>query len=930
MLTKFSTLWRFLLPVLAILVVVPFVLTRQQTTQQMIGIKQGAYEHAASLARLLEVTDALMGDRVNIAMRLLKERSQLMGVPAIAGSVEVAGKTVPNLVLGYTTQTNRFELVDSVTRLAGGTATLFVKSGDDFIRVSTNVRRRDGSRAIGTLLDPKGKAIAAVRNGQTFHGVVDILGEPFITRYEPIRNGNGDIIGVSYVGYEVDMQILREAVEKSRYLKTGFAAVLDANNHIRFVSGHIPANHAERLLGNPPRDWVLTTREVPDWNFKIVVAYPLHEAKAIGLANSWVVIIGGTALAILLVLIILWQLRRLIIDPIGGDPAIAIDIVQRIAAGDLEADDHRAKPGTLMAYVIGMRTELRDMVGTLRQNTERMRLSASVFEHANDGIFITDEDARVVEINPAFIALTGYERDEVLGRKPQDLGVATGDEDILEKLQEAGEWRGETWNRHKNGDSYAAWLDIFVVRDAQQHISHYVGVFSDITSAKEHQQNLEHLAYHDPLTQLPNRTMLADRLQQALARASRSSELLAICYFDLDGFKPVNDTLGHEAGDRLLVQLSARIRACLRETDTIARLGGDEFALLLCGLHSVEESQQTLDRLLETIDEPFLLEGKSVSVSASIGYTLFPLDESEPDTLLRHADHAMYQAKMNGGRGYHLFDAEHDRKTRGRRQERERIEAALPNNEFRLHYQPKVNMRHGKVVGVEALIRWQHPELGLRPPASFLPIVDNTDFVIPMGEWVMREALRQIGVWQESGLEMHVSVNIAARHLMQPGFPLRLSGLLQEFPHISPNQLELEITETAAIEDITGVAQTISSCKLLGVTFALDDFGVGYSSLTYLRRLPVEVIKVDQSFVRDMLHDNDDLAVVAGVVSLSREFHRQVIAEGVETPEHGLHLLRMGCELAQGYGIARPMPPEAVPAWVESYRPDTSWDEGSL
>ncbi len=285
---------------------------------------------------------------------------------------------------------------------------------------------------------------------------------------------------------------------------------------------------------------------------------------------------------------------------------------------------------------------------------------------------------------------------------------------------------------------------------------------------------------------------------------------------------------------------------------------------------------------------------------------------------------------MNGGRGYHLFDAEHDRKTRGRRQERERIEAALPNHEFRLHYQPKVNMRHGRVVGVEALLRWQHPELGLRPPASFLPVIDNTDFVIPLGEWVMHEALRQISAWQAGGLDMHVSVNIAARHLMRPDFPLRLAGLLQEFPNVSPSLLELEITETAAIEDITGVAQTISSCKLLGVTFALDDFGVGYSSLTYLRRLPVEVIKVDQSFVRDMLHDTDDLAVVAGVVSLSREFHRQVIAEGVETPEHGLHLLRMGCELAQGYGIARPMLPEDVPAWVAAYKPDTSWDEGSL
>jgi EAL domain-containing protein (putative c-di-GMP-specific phosphodiesterase class I) len=344
----------------------------------------------------------------------------------------------------------------------------------------------------------------------------------------------------------------------------------------------------------------------------------------------------------------------------------------------------------------------------------------------------------------------------------------------------------------------------------------------------------------------------------------------------------------------------------------------------------VDECEQTLSRLLTSIKAPFLLAAKTVHVSASIGYTLFPLDDSEPDTLLRHADHAMYQAKVNGGSHFHLFDTEHDRQTRGRRQERERIEAALPNGEFRLHYQPKVNMRRGEVVGVEALIRWQHPELGLRSPADFLPLVEDTDFSIPMGEWVVVEALRQLDLWRLEGLDMQVSVNIAPRHMMQKNFAARLADLLHEFPFVPPQRLELEITETAAIEDIAGVAQMINSCKLLGVTFALDDFGVGYSSLTYMRRLPVEVIKIDQSFVRDMLHDADDLAVVAGVISLSREFQRQVVAEGVETVEHGLHLLRMGCTIAQGYGIARPMPAEAIPGWVATYTPDASWDEGSL
>jgi diguanylate cyclase (GGDEF)-like protein len=516
-----------------------------------------------------------------------------------------------------------------------------------------------------------------------------------------------------------------------------------------------------------------------------------------------------------------------------------------------------------------------------------------------------------------------------MGLTPQEIGFATHDAEFFQRnwLRPGsyGEWRGECWNQRKDGEVFPVWLDLFAVRRDNHSVANFVCVFSDITSAKEQQKTLEQMAYHDPLTQLPNRTLLADRLQQAMARAARSNQLLGVCYFDLDGFKPVNDTMGHEAGDRLLVQLASRLKTCLRDSDTIARLGGDEFAILLCEISSVQQCNTILDRLLEAINTPFLLNQQTVRVTASMGYTLYPMDDAEPDTLLRHADHAMYQAKISGGGRHHLFDAEHDRQTRGKRQERERIEQALQNQEFRLFYQPKVNIRRGSVIGMEALIRWQHPELGLRSPGDFLPAVEDTDFMIPLGEWVIGAALRQISAWRSAGLEMHVSVNIAARHMIRPDFALRLAGLLQQQPDVPPRLLELEITETAAIEDVAGVAQVISSCKLLGVTFALDDFGVGYSSLTYLRRLPVEVIKVDQSFVRDMLHDSEDKAMVAGVVSLAREFHRQVVAEGMETPEHGVQLLRMGCELAQGYGISRPIPADQVPEWVVNYRPDPDW-----
>jgi diguanylate cyclase (GGDEF)-like protein/PAS domain S-box-containing protein len=931
---RISTLWRFLLPVLVLLVSATFILTRQQSSQQLVRIEEGAAEEAKGLARLLHVSEALVGEQSTSSMLLLLEKADQLGMPSIDGTVSVQGKTLPNLMLGNFPQTDRIELVDSITDLLGGTATLFVKSGDDFVRVSTNVMHADGTRAIGTQLDPHGKAIAAIRQGKSFQGVVDILGEPYITRYEPMLDAAGSIIGAWYVGYKVDMQVTRTAVENTRYLQTGFAAVLDEKDHFRFLSAHANRQQAQQLLATPDPDWAIVKEDIPSWGFKVVIAYPLSEARATSLSNSTFVIGGGGALGILIVMLILWQLRRLIFDPIGSDPATAIDVVQRIAAGNLATDTLTAKQGTLMANVLSMREKLGEMVAALRNNAERMSLSASVFEHAHDGIFITDGHAHILEVNPAFTEITGYSRDEALGKTPQELHFASHDKSFFDRLRENQgndiQWRGEVWNKRKSNDVYAAWLDLFTVRDEHGAISHYVGLFSDITQIKEHQQNLEHMAYHDALTQLPNRTLLADRLQHALARASRSGEWLAVCYFDLDGFKPINDTLGHEAGDRLLVQLAARIRACLREADTIARLGGDEFALLLSDLHTVQECEQTLNRLLDAIHTPFLISEKPVHISASIGYTLFPLDDNEPDMLLRHADHAMYQAKTSGGGRYHLFDAKQDKFTRDQRQARERLESALFRREFCLFYQPKVNMRHGQIVGLEALIRWQDPERGLRAPGDFLPAVENTDFVVPLGEWVISESLRQASEWKKAGLDLHVSVNIAARHIMQPDFALRLSGMLQEFPEVPPSQLGLEITETAAIEDVTEVARTISSCKLQGVTFALDDFGVGYSSLTYLRRLPVDLIKIDQSFVRDMLHDSDDLAVVAGVISLSRDFGRQVIAEGVETAEHGLQLLRMGCTLAQGYGIARPMPADSVPDWVRSYKPDESWDEGSL
>jgi len=927
---KISTLQRFLLPITILIIVSAMLLAEHETWQLVHGVEEGARIHTIALTRLLTVTESVVSSQVKSSMRLLQERSKALGMPSLQGEVNVSDRTVPNLTLGGKPQSNRFELVDDVTALLGGTATLFVKSGEEFVRISTNVERSDGSRAIGTVLDPRGKALAAIRQGKPFYGVVDVLGTHYITGYEPMYDARSEIIGAWYVGYQVDMQVLRQAVEKTRFLQSGFSAVLDYNNHIYFRSDHITQAKAEKLIRERPAGWIFVQEDIPSWGFKVLSAYPVSEARAISQGKVLYQIFLGSLLSTLLIAVIALQLRHLVLKPLGGDPAIALDLVRRISAGDLQEDELHAKPGSLMANMLRMRARLRQMVGTLHQHTERLSLAASVFQHAHDGIYITDADSHIVEVNPAFTTLTGYTREEVLGNSPHMLNSGRHAPEFYEQMQQSlgqtGEWHGEIWNQRKDGEVYAASLDISAVRDRQGQVSHYVGMFSDITQIKEQQQHLEHMAYHDALTQLPNRVLLSDRLLQALASAKRSGKILAVCYLDLDDFKPINDTLGHEAGDQLLVGVADRIRSCLRADDTVARLGGDEFALLLCGLQSTEECQLALDRLLASISAPFMIAGKTVNVSASLGYTLSPFDDAAPDTLLRHADQAMYQAKLKGGR-YHQFDAEHDRRTRARHEAQETIEAALPRGEFRLHYQPKVDMRRGQVIGMEALIRWEHPELGLRYPNDFLPVVEETEFVIPLGEWVIGEALRQMSAWQQDGLHLPVSVNISALHLMQPDFSARLATLLAAWPDVPPQGLELEITESAALEDIVSIGKVIEECHRLGVSSALDDFGTGYSSLTYLRRLPVEMLKIDQSFVRDMLHDADDLAIVEAVISLGLAFHRSVIAEGVETPEHGLKLLRMGCRLGQGYGIARPMPPHAVPAWIAAYAPDPSWME---
>jgi diguanylate cyclase (GGDEF)-like protein len=465
-----------------------------------------------------------------------------------------------------------------------------------------------------------------------------------------------------------------------------------------------------------------------------------------------------------------------------------------------------------------------------------------------------------------------------------------------------------------------------VQRDQSGIAYRMIGTNWDVTTIKTQQSQLERIAHFDPLTNLANRVLLSDRLQQSMLQCQRRGQQLAVAFMDIDGFKKVNDQYGHAVGDQILIVSAHRMAGVMRQGDTLARLGGDEFVAVLIDFEEKSAVAPLLDRLLAAVAQPIHVEDISLQVSVSIGVSMYPQSqEIDGEQLLRQADQSMYQAKLAGKNRFQIFDAVQDSSIRSLHESLEQIRLALKRREFVLYYQPKVNMRTGQIVGAEALIRWQHPEQGLLPPAAFLPIIENHPLAVEIGEWVIGAALLQMEHWVLQGMDVNVSVNIGARQLQQGDFVDRLRAILAMHPRINASALELEILETSALEDVAQVSQVIEDCTQLGVSFALDDFGTGYSSLTYLKRLKVKTLKIDQSFVRDMLDDQDDLAILHGVIGLAEALGRHVIAEGVETTAHGTALLQLGCDLAQGYGIARPMPAEQLPAWAATWKPDVSW-----
>jgi diguanylate cyclase (GGDEF)-like protein/PAS domain S-box-containing protein len=566
-----------------------------------------------------------------------------------------------------------------------------------------------------------------------------------------------------------------------------------------------------------------------------------------------------------------------------------------------------------------------------RQAERELRIAASVFTHAGEGVLISGPDSRILAVNQAFRTILGYTDDDpLIGTYTRDLRIVYDQNESFATLRDSldryGAWEGELHGERPSGERYVAALNVNVVRDEAGNATHNVAILTDITQLKSHQRELEHIAYHDALTGLPNRALLADRLQQAMARASRHRQRVAVVYVDLDGFKAVNDTHGHDQGDALLIAVAQSMRRVLRGEDTLARIGGDEFVAVLGDLADDAAVGTSLQRLLSAASEPVSLAAGQARVSASLGVTFFPQDEAtDADQLLRQADHALYQAKLAGKNRYHVYDAARDQAVRSRHEALEEIRAGLRDGQFVLHYQPKVNLHTGAVVGAEALVRWQHPRRGLLAPAQFLPLIENHRLGVELGEWVIDSALHQAAQWEQAGVPLPISVNVSADHLQQADFAARLRAMLGMHAGTGPLRLEIEILESGALADLDRVATVMRDCAELGVTFALDDFGTGYSSLLYLKHLPAGTLKIDSGFVRHLLHDADNLPILEGVLTLARGFGRTAVAEGIETVEQGTVLLQLGCEFGQGYVIARPMPAADLPAWIDGWQVPAAW-----
>ncbi|NMG74655.1 EAL domain-containing protein [Aromatoleum diolicum] len=548
--------------------------------------------------------------------------------------------------------------------------------------------------------------------------------------------------------------------------------------------------------------------------------------------------------------------------------------------------------------------------------TDALRQAAAVIESTRDGVMITDLDRRIVSVNRAWCEMTGFMPTDALGKAPQLLKSGLQNDAFYRRMwsqvTRTGYWQGEVWNRRKNGELYPQWLSISTVYNDEHMPTHYAGVMTDISKIKQSEAELERLAHYDPLTDLPNRLLVQSRLEHAIDQAARHHTGIGVLFIDLDRFKNINDSLGHPAGDESLVSISRRLRSCLRPEDTLARWGGDEFLVIIENLVKPDESASLAQTLIDQLHEPFqLADGQLVYVGASVGVSLYPQDARTADALIQHADTALNQAKAQGRNTYRFFTDAMSRAAQLHLNLERRLRRALEQRGFVLHYQPQIDIASGRMVGCEALLRWNDPEEGLIPPNRFIPFAEESGLIVPIGDWVLETACQQARKWLDAGLPpLLVAVNLSARQLWQADLPERIAAILKQ-TGLPPQSLELELTESMIMGHEAQAVERLGLLRSMGLRLAIDDFGTGYSSLSYLKNLPIEVLKIDQSFVRNIPQDRNDMEISAGIIALARKLNLKVLAEGVETPEQLAFLAEQGCDSYQGYLFSRPLPVEA-------------------
>ncbi len=575
--------------------------------------------------------------------------------------------------------------------------------------------------------------------------------------------------------------------------------------------------------------------------------------------------------------------------------------------------DENGEPSGIIGYLSDITSRI--------EAEKTLRLQSRIFEHSDESIMITDAERRILSVNPAFNQMTGYTEEEAVGRSPLFLRSARHPtefyEQIWTRVEQEGSWHGEIWTRRKNGEDFPSWASISLVKNRDGQVGHYFSIFTDITERKAAEERIHYLAYYDSLTGLPNRALLYKLVDQALVEARRNRLHGALLFVDLNRFKPINDSLGHSVGDRLLQMIAERLRVAVRNEDVVARLGGDEFVVALFDIARREHAAIVAQKLIAALDPPFIVGEHELKVGAAIGVSVYPRDGNDTESLLRMADIAMYRAKGSGQDTYAFYSHEMNQRALERLKIESGLRQALEHDELLLHYQPKVDLASGRIVGAEALVRWQHPERGLVSPQEFIPIAEESGLIVRLSAWVLEAALRQVRRWHDKGVRVvKIAVNLSARDF-SPDLADRVRALLAEHA-VPPEWLELEITEgmlTHSSDDVIAMMDTLTA---LGVTLSLDDFGTGYSSLTYLKRFPIDTLKIDRSFVTGIPRDGNDCAIAGAIVSMAQRLGHRVIAEGVETQEQLDFLSNLGCQEIQGYYFSPPVPADALEAMLRA------------